>query len=107
MLSTKAPLASISCTVVPAGGAPPVSSETLPEMSQTRTDDQSWKLGMPVITEYVKVIDVTATVGRNQPDAPAVSVPLPVSVEVAGFHVGTSDCAMPLQTAGRRVVGVQ
>ena len=76
-------------------------------MSQTKTDVQSWKLGMPVRTEYVNVTDVTGTVGRNQPDAPCVSVPVPVSVDVAGFQVGTSVCAEPPQFAGRGVVGVQ
>ena len=47
----------------------------------------------------VKVRVLTAWVGLNQPAAPAVSLPLPVSVSTP-FQVGTSVCAPAGQPLG-------
>jgi len=92
---------------VPEGAGPPLSSSTVPEMSEISADAHSWKLGMPESTENVNVIEVIAAVGRNHPEAPAVSLPVPTNVDVAGFQVVTFVCWLPPQDEGRGVEDVQ
>ncbi len=63
---------------------------TRPDTGTARLASQSWKIGAPESLLKVRVNDESATVGRNHPEAPEVSAPLPVSVAVPGAHVGTS-----------------
>ena len=107
VVATSAPSASSRRSVVPEGAGPPLSSSTVPETSEISADAHSWKLGMPESTESVNMIEVIAAVGRNHPEAPAVSVPVPTSVDVAGFQVGTFVCWLPPQDEGRGVEDVQ
>ena len=65
----------------------------------------SWYSGNPVIFDDVNVSDLMERVGVNHAEAPAVSVPLPVSLLVP-FHIGLSVCAPPQPEAlGEFAVG--
>ena len=105
--STALPLLVSSRSTVPAGIAPPPLSVTVPEMLEVTSANHVCTIAAAVPSlATCTVSDVTGTVGRNQPAAPAEAAPAPVSEAAAGFHPGTPVCAPP-HVEGRGVVAVQ